>query len=141
MTDAIRLELFLMLSVGAVIAVVITLFILKRMGKINPAVGQAQDEALAAQLRQDHPAFANLTKEEQLARARQVRTHPAIWAFAVAVLGGFLWTALSVPAVLDWINQGARAAGLVGIAVLAVVLGGIALIKRVMIARMLAMLG
>ena len=140
MTTEIKIELFVMAVISSVVAVTIIFFILKKMGRINPDVGRVQDEALAAKLRADHPGFARLPTQQQLASVRKVRTHPLIWIFVLALLGAFIWTALSVPTLLDWINQGARSASVVGIAVLAVVLGGIAMIRRLLIARLLAKL-
>jgi hypothetical protein len=138
MTTAIKLDIFLMLAGTSVIAVALTLIVLKKMGHITPAAGLTMDEQVAAKLRQDKPAFARLPIEQQHALVRATRIHPLIWAFVIASLSLFVWTALSVPALLDWINQGSRSAVLVGIVVMACVLGGIALIRRLLIARMLA---
>jgi hypothetical protein len=138
MTTAVKFEMFLMLGGGAAIAVALTLFILKKLGHITPAAGLAMDEQLSAKLRQNSPEFARLRVEDQHRLVRAVRVHPLIWVFVMAALSLFIWTALSVAALLDWINQGPRSAALVGVAVMAVILGGVALIRRLLIVRMLA---
>ncbi len=140
MDTGLRIELFAIVLISVGITLALTFFVLKRKGHITPEAARTLDAELVRQLRASHPRFAQLPEERQFAAARRVRMHPLIWVFVLGILAGFIWAALSVPALRDWIDHGGRAAALIAIPLFAIIFGGIALIRRMLIVRMLAKL-
>jgi hypothetical protein len=131
------LVLWLMVLGGSVIAAFIAIMILKKMGRVDLS-RNAQRQVSLDEARRANPRLAALPVEQQQRIADHVRWHPLIIIWLVAGLGGFVWIVLTTPVLFDFINLGWRSAGLTGGVTVVVLLGGMMLIRRVLIARALA---
>jgi hypothetical protein len=129
-----QLQSWLFLLVGILLAVAITLLILRKMGVIDYAKAAERNAPLNQGLLAD-PRLQALSPEEQQRIMAKVRWHPLVLLWLFGSIGGFAWVAIGSNDLLDWINQGPRSAAVVGIAVLVVVLFGLKFLYRWLIGR------
>jgi hypothetical protein len=113
-------------AAGSIIAALLTYAILRMMGVVKwgqSSTGLAVAGALP-RLQRKIPEMANLPVAAQNQIALASVRHPVVICFAVGVLLGFIWLAIAMPAVLDAINTGSKPAGVIGMAVLGVIIFG-----------------
>jgi hypothetical protein len=134
-----HLEIFLMLVVGCVLAVGITVLVLRKMGLVDfakaPENGAPLSQGLLADTRLD-----GLSSDEQRRLLAKVRWHPLVLIWLFGSIGGFAWFATGSNEMLDFINRGSRSAALIGIVLLVVVFVGLKFLYHWLIGRAIARL-
>lgn len=121
MTPGDQAFIFVLIVIGALIAVGLTLIIARAFGLAKRAPMNATSTALT-QLRQRIPEMNRLPDAEQQRIARAAATHPLVLGPAVAILALFVWVAIGNNALLDLINSSWRIAGFIGVVLLAAIL-------------------
>lgn len=137
-----QLYIFVMLAVGTVAAVLLTLLVVKALGLAKAGDPLVNRRETVQRFGRSLPGFSELPDADQERIATRAMRHPLVFAYPVAILAGFIWTAIGNLALLDAINSHWRIAALIGIAVLAVIIFGMkwlqGLIARRMVARVRA---
>jgi hypothetical protein len=134
MSTSDQAEIFAVVALGAVLAVVLTLFILRKLGLTKFAKADERHAPLNQGLLAD-PRLDALSAEDRQKVLAKVRWHPLVILWLFGAIGGFAWVAIGSPDLLNFINVSARSAALVGVAVLVVVLVGLKLLWWWLIGR------
>jgi hypothetical protein len=130
-----HLELFLVVLVGAVLAIGVTLLILRKKGLIS--YGQPADDGtpLNEGLIAD-PRLEALSAEDRRKVVANVRWHPIVLLWLFSTLIGFVWVGTGSNVLADFVNSAPRGAALIIAAiVLPIIFIGLKLLYRWLIGR------
>jgi hypothetical protein len=129
-----QMQTWLIMLLGVVIAVGITLFVLRKMGIIDYAKAAERNAPLNQGLLAD-PRLAALSAEERQRVLATVRWHPLVILWLFVSIGGFAWVAIGSTGLLNFINAGSRSAFVIAIILFAIVFLGLKLLWRWLIGR------
>jgi hypothetical protein len=139
MTLSDELYLFVALAIGTLVAVGITLLIVK---KFLPKQAQGEfnnRQGIINRLRKQIPEYAQRSEAEQQIIANKVAAHPVVIAYMGLIVGGLLWVGVSWSPLVDFINGAGskKAAYAVGIPLLFILFYGVIFIHKQLAIKML----
>jgi hypothetical protein len=111
-------SMILFLGGVIIIALVITLFTVKRFLPQQSRDDFEKRRGVVDRLAKHVPGFAGRSQTEQVEIAKQVTNHPLVIGYGVTVLGGFLVLSIMWSPLLDFINNGGSRAAFVIAAIL-----------------------